>query len=115
MLVRISRCCTRIRALRSQTRRCRLGSGVGAPGVGPLGTERWIGRRRDSGAIQNRVVIAMIGTVVDVNVDVVEAPADVTTEILDGETQFTIAMRRILDQGCPVDPKSAVAPFNSAF
>lgn len=45
----------------------------------------------------------------------VDANAAPVTESPDEETQFTIALRRILNQDCPVDPQSPVAPFNSAF
>ncbi len=48
----------------------------------------------------------------DQTVDQNTAPV---AEPADEETQLTIALRRIRNQDCPVDPQSAVAPFNSAF
>jgi len=45
------------------------------------------------------------------------APAAPEAPTIDAEepTHLDRALRRILDEGCPIDPQAAVAPFNSAF
>ena len=42
-----------------------------------------------------------------------EASTEASTD--EKHTRLDMAVQRPLDEGCPIDPQSAVAPFNSAF
>ena len=52
-------------------------------------------------------------TLIHVTTAVPATPEAITAD--EEHTHLGMAIQRIIAEGCPIDPQSAVAPFNSAF